>query len=217
MQYKAVIFDFDLTLVDSSKGIIICFLHTLNEFGYPKPSEEEIVKTIGIPLMDGFDVLTGEFPNPHREEMRTVYIKKADFEMTKNTVLFPDTEKMLGFLKSKGICIGIVSSKMRYRIQESVDYLLEDKSVDVIIGLEDVREAKPSPEGLNEAIRRLGVEKSEVLYVGDSYIDAQTAENSNVDFCGVTTGTTSYEEFSKYKNIYIAKSLNDIIVRLENM
>ena len=37
MRYKAVVFDFDLTLADSSKAIIECYKHTLTKFGYPVP------------------------------------------------------------------------------------------------------------------------------------------------------------------------------------
>jgi phosphoglycolate phosphatase len=49
-----------------------------------------------------------------------------------------------------------------------------------------------------------------VLYIGDSYIDAETALNSGVDFAGVTTGSTTKEDFEKYPHIYIGSSLLDI-------
>lgn len=53
-KYKAYIFDFDLTLADSSKGILMCFKHTLSEFGYFVPSDEEIFKTIGYDISGRF-------------------------------------------------------------------------------------------------------------------------------------------------------------------
>ena len=53
--------------------------------------------------------------------------------------------------------------------------------------------------------------KDEVLYVGDSYIDAKAAENANLDFVGVTTGTTSQIDFEEYNSIRIVDKLSNIL------
>lgn len=208
--YKALIFDFDLTLADSSEGIVLSFKHTLERFGYQIPSDEEIKKTIGIPLTDGFDVLTNTYPNPYREEMKEVYIEKANEVMTPKTYLFPYTEKLLCLLNQRGIKCAIVSSKLRFRIEEGLEHLLKNAKVDLIIGLDDVTEPKPSAEGIEKAIDIFGLEKDEILYVGDSYIDAQTAQAASVDFCAVTTGTTTRDDFSKYCCKYVVDSLEEL-------
>lgn len=67
--------------------------------------------------------------------------------------------------------------------------------IDEIVGGEDVNVFKPDPTGLNLMINRLGVSKEDVLYVGDSYIDAETAKNAGVDFAGVLTGSTDEKLF----------------------
>ena len=54
------------------------------------------------------------------------------------------------------------------------------------------------------------LEKSEVLYVGDSFIDAKTAENAGVDFVAVLTGTTTKEEFDKYGHVFIGENVLDV-------
>ena len=74
--------------------------------------------------------------------------------------------------------------------------------------------AKPSPDGLNLMIDRLGMNKCDVLYIGDSYIDAETAHNAGVDFAGVTTGSTSKSDFQKYPHIYVGKDLLDIFTAI---
>jgi phosphoglycolate phosphatase len=53
-----------------------------------------------------------------------------------------------------------------------------------------------------------------VLYIGDNYIDALTAQNAQVDFAAVTTGSTTAEEFKKYSNVYVGTSLTDIFQHL---
>lgn len=213
-KYKAYIFDFDLTLADSSKGILICFKHTLSEFGYPIPSDREIYNTIGMTLVDAFDVLTGIPNNPQREEMRLVYVKKADEEMVRNTFFYDNTLAILQTLQNAGVKVGIVSTKFRYRIEDTFKYQGGSFPVDEIVGGEDVFNAKPAPDGLELMVKRLNMDKSDVLYIGDSYIDAEAAKNAGVDFAGVTTGSTSKIDFERYPHIYIGKDLLDIFTSI---
>lgn len=210
MKYSAYIFDFDLTLADSSKGILICFKHTLEQFGYKIPDDRTIYNTIGLTLVDAFDLLTGIDNNPQREEMRKVYVKKADEVMAAQTFFYDDTLAILQVLQNAGAKVGIVSTKFRYRIVETFKKHTDSFPMDMIIGGEDVKCAKPDPTGLNTIIEKLGEEKCDVLYIGDSYIDAETAMNAGVDFAGVTTGSTTTEDFMKYPNVYIGKNLIDI-------
>lgn len=216
MKYKACIFDFDLTLADSSKGILICFKHTLEKFGYPIPDDKAIYDTIGLTLIDAFDILTGFENNPQREEMRREYVRKADEEMVKNTFFYPDVIAVLQTLQSAGVKVGICSTKYRYRIVDSFEKQAGSMPVDLIIGGEDVGagKAKPNPEGLIKCIEGLSVGRNEVLYIGDNVVDAQTAVNAEVDFAAVLTGSTSEEIFETYPNIYIGESILDIFTSI---
>lgn len=214
MKYKACVFDFDLTLADSSKGILKCFKMTLEKFGYPIPEDKAIYNTIGMTLEDAFDVLTGVENNPQRLDMRKVYVGFADECMVQNTVFFDDTIAILQVLQHAGVKVGIVSTKYRYRIVDSFKANTSSMPVDEIIGGAEVKNAKPDPEGLELMIQKLGVEKADVLYVGDSHIDAQTAQNAGVDFAGVTTGTAAKADFEKYPHVFIANSLTELFTSL---
>jgi phosphoglycolate phosphatase len=216
MKYKACIFDFDLTLADSSEGILICFKHTLAAFGYAVPDDRTIYNTIGMTLYDAFDLLTDTPNNPQREEMRAEYVRKADSEMVKNTHFYPDVIAVLQVLQNAGVKVGVCSTKFRYRIVDSFERQAGSLPVDLIIGGEDVSAAKPDPEGLLKCISGLGVEKSDVLYVGDNEIDAQTAEKAGVDFAAVLTGSTTAEEFERYPYIYIGTGIVDIFTSINS-
>lgn len=56
------------------------------------------------------------------------------------------------------------------------------------------------------------IDNEAALYIGDSLIDAETAERANVHFIGVTTGSTQEKEFEKYSNLKIISKLNDLIM-----
>lgn len=216
MKYKAVVFDFDLTLADSSAAIIECYKYTLEKFGYDIPSDKAIFDTIGKTLLDSFDILTGIPDNPQREEMRVEYVKKADTCMAAGTVFYPDAVAILQVLQNAGIKTAIVSSKMRYRIEETFMLHTHCVPVDEIIGLHDMPNPKPAPDGLFIAAESLGVSPSDILYVGDSYIDAETAMNAVVDFAAVTTGSTSRHELESYPHIFVGDSLLEIFTAINN-
>ena len=63
--------------------------------------------------------------------------------------------------------------------------------IDVIVGGEDVRQPKPDPQGIFQVLQIWDMSKEEVLYMGDSVVDAKTAQAAGVDFAGVTTGSLS--------------------------
>lgn len=209
--YKAVVFDFDLTLADSWQGIRICFRHTLAAFGYEIPDDRTIYNTIGKTLVDSFDELTGIENNPQREAMRVEYVKKADDEMVKNTFFYDGVPQGLQKLREKGIKVGICSTKYRYRIVQTFERQAGCLPVDLIIGGEDVSCAKPDPTGLLKCIEGLGVKKEETLYVGDNIIDALCAENADVSFAAVLSGSTSKEQFSEHDHVRICKGIAELL------
>ena len=178
--YQTYLFDFDYTLADSSRGIVICFRNVLERHGFHHIDDHTIKRTI------------------------------ADQHMTVNTRLFQETEKVLHTLKAKGAAIGIISTKYRYRILELVGKVFPEGFFNIIVGGEDVKSSKPSPEGLNIAIERLQADKTTTLYIGDSTVDAETARNAGVDFAGVLHGMTTREELAVYPHVCIAATLDEL-------
>lgn len=206
-RYTTYLFDFDYTLADSSKGIVLCFRHVLNLHGYTGITDEEIKRTIGKTLEESFSILTGVTDANTLAAYKKEYVKAADQHMTVNTFLFPETLSVLTQLKKDGARIGIISTKYRYRIMELLSQKLPAQFLDIIVGGEDVKTPKPSPEGLLFAIEHLSVPKEETLYIGDSTVDAETAQAAGVDFMGVLHGATTRSELEAYPHVRIAPDL----------
>lgn len=211
MKYKLCLFDFDYTLADTTNPIVESFNHTFIQKNLEGFDREKAIKTIGMTLDDAFQLLTGIEDKLEIEELVKIYRLKSDEITVPNTVLFEDTISTLKVLKENNIRIGIVSSRMGNRIDEILKHLGCRDYFDYIIGYENVTTHKPDPEGLIKSLEYFSCNKEDVLYVGDSYIDAKAAENGEIDFIGVTTGTTTKEDFEKYKNIMIANKLSDIL------
>lgn len=121
MEYGTYLFDFDYTLADSSRGIVICFRNVLTRHGHTDVTDESIKRTIGKTLEDSFSILTGITNKNTLISYKKEYVKEADIHMTANTKFFPETVAVLKALKKRGAQIGIISTKYRYRIHEMVD------------------------------------------------------------------------------------------------
>lgn len=208
MKYTTYLFDFDYTLADSSRGIVICFRNVLERHGHTGISDEAIKRTIGKTLEDSFSILSGITTPETLAEYKKEYVKEADTYMTVNTFFFPETVTVLKTLKSQGAQIGIISTKFRFRIREMVDQHFPKDFFDIIIGGEDVKQAKPDPQGIKKALRRLHRRKSKTLYIGDSTVDAETAQAAKVDFVGVLNGMTTREELMVYPHRQILDNLS---------
>lgn len=211
MNIKAVLFDLDFTLVDASLGIEMCVNYALDKMGYENASYESIKKTIGYSLPETFTLLTNITSNNEAEKFEKYFLSHVKQNLTKHTELLPQVELVLDSLISKGVMLGIVTSKYR----EAVDELIQEKSLDcyfdVIVCGDEVKNTKPSPDSLEFALEKIGLQKDQVIYVGDSEIDAKAAKLANIKFVGVTTGNSTHNDLSKYENLAIVPNLLGII------
>lgn len=217
MSYNTVIFDFDLTLANSTKPILTCYEETLSACGYPARTKDEIFKMIGLDLVDGLSIISDEKDEEKLEIMRKTYVAKADEVMAQQTVFFDGSRELLASLREKGVNTAIVTSKFRYRVIDTFEAQNSAEFIpDEIVGRDDVIIPKPDPTGLLEAISRFGTDKKSVLYVGDSFIDAKTAQNAGVNFAGVLTGSTTREMFSEYPNVMVVENIKELAKRIVN-
>lgn len=208
--FKAIIFDFDYTLGDSTKGIALSINYALEQLGQGEKKIEDIKKTIGLSLKDTYFALTSRDNLNETEKFTKLFKEKADFIMVDNTQLYEGVKETLQKLKAKGYKLAIVTTKFHYRIEQILTKFNANELIDIIVGAEDVKVEKPNPEGLLWAIEHLEVTKEEVLYVGDSLVDARTAENAKVKFAAVLTGTTTKDEFANYKSVCIGDNISDV-------
>lgn len=209
--YKGIIFDFDYTLGDSTKGIILSVNYALEKLGFLPLEEEQIKKTIGLSLKDTFITLTGSGDVNLINLFPQYFKEKADQVMVDNTTFYEGVLDTLEMLKKDGYIIGIVTTKFHSRIEQILKKYDATHLVDLIVGGDDVKIEKPDPEGLLWAIDHMQIKKENVLYVGDSIVDAKTAMCAGVDFVGTLTGTTTRDELEEYPYKNIVNQISEII------
>lgn len=209
--YRCYLFDFDYTLVDSTEGIVGCFQRTLREMGRPPLPAITVRRTIGLPMAEAVGTLLETKDEAVIEDFIRRYQPYADRYMTPGTHFFPGAVAALTELRQQGAKIAIISSKTSHRIQEKLDRSKAAELIDFVIGCREVAEPKPSPEGIFQALERLGMAKEAALYTGDSLVDAQAAKAAGVAFAGITTGTTAADELARFPHVKIVSRLADLL------
>lgn len=178
----AVLFDFDMTLVDSSHAITHCMNGLAESRGLRLLTREEVLSTIGLPIEEAWRVLWGRYDPAWTEEYR------ARFRGVEQSLLrsFPGTVSVLRSLRERDIRTGVVSNRRFARVAVEATGLVP--LADVVVGLEDVERPKPDPQSVLLALDRLGVPPEAAAYVGDTDIDMATARAAGTLGVGMTTG-----------------------------
>lgn len=214
MKYRAVLFDFDYTLGDSTGPIVLGYRRGLAALSWPEPTVEQVRPTIGHTLQDGYTMLTGDDSEEHRDAFFRLFqeavgeraVHRGNRAMIEETKLLPGARELLAALREAGIAAGIVSTKAGATIRAIFAHSGVE-GVRPVIGGEDVARAKPDPQGLHTALAQLDLRPDQALYCGDTVIDARTARAAGTDFCAVLNGTTPAEAFAAYPCVHIAPDL----------
>ena len=182
--------------------------------GLRVPPAAEIRRTIGLSLPDTLVRLAGDEYRPRAEEFRSFFRTRSDQIMVAWTEVLPGVVPAIRGLERGGFNLGIVSTKFRFRIEATLrrEGLLDPFAT--IVGGDDVERFKPDPEGLLMASERMGVSPDQMVYVGDSVTDAETAQRAAVPFIALLSGTTSREEFAHYAPRSILTDITQLAAQL---
>lgn len=211
MKYTTYLFDFDYTLVDATTGIVNCFEYAFMKSDITGISREDIKNKIGIGVKEIFRQLAEGVDEQQLDQLCVWFNEKAHEIMSQHTRFLPYADEVVRTLSIAGNKVGIVSNKESDLILEHLVHTMMVPYVNIVVGSDAVEHVKPSPEGLEHAISSLKVKRNTILYVGDSEVDAQTAEAAGVDFMAVTTGNTTRAVFETYPHVGIIDSLAELL------
>ena len=218
MRYQGVFFDFDYTLGDSTPGIAEGYRLGFAALGLEPPPVERVRATVGMTLQDGYAFLTGDHDRSRQEMFFHTFQHsvgvKAQGEnrrlMIEGTQLFPGAVELLGALKGAGVRTAIVSTKPGPTIRGIFQHQGHLELLDLVLGGDEVQRSKPDPEGLRLALEKLGLRSEQVLFCGDTVIDAATAQAGGCAFCAVLNGTTLAPAFDRFPHVHISEDLHDL-------
>lgn len=193
MSYKAVLFDMDGTLLDTLEDLCDSTNHALAQMGYPLRGIEEIRRFIGNGAEKQIRRAVPEGTNEEKiMEVLTAYRAYYQDHCQIKTKVYDGLLDVLSELKEKGVKMAVVSNKPDAAVKKLSREYFGDR-LDYAIGPSDGVRCKPYPDMAEEALKALGVEKKDAVFVGDSEVDVQTGLNAGLDVIAVSWGFRSRE------------------------
>lgn len=193
MSYKAVLFDMDGTLLDTLEDLCDSTNHALAQMGYPLRGIEEIRRFIGNGAEKQIRHAVPEGTSEGKI-METLAAFRAYYQdhCQIKTKVYDGLLDVLSELKEKGVKMAVVSNKPDAAVKKLSREYFGDR-LDYAIGPSDGVRCKPYPDMAEEALKALGVEKKDAVFVGDSEVDVQTGLNAGLDVIAVSWGFRSRE------------------------
>ena len=185
---KAVIFDLDGTLLNTLGDLTAAVNHALSACGLPTRTQAQVRSFVG----DGVKMLIARScPADADEATRTTVLDKYVAYYAAHTMdltaPYDGLLDLLTDLRAQGVKTAVVSNKHDHAVQELCAHYF-DGLLDAAVGGSDARPLKPAPDSLLVTMEQLGVDPTDVWYVGDSVQDVMTARNAAVKCVAVTWG-----------------------------
>ncbi|MFY4774023.1 HAD family hydrolase [Metabacillus sp. RGM 3146] len=174
---KAILFDFDGTLADTLPNIYHSFKSIFKTYDQSNFSSEEIMKMFGPPETEIIDLhLQHEDKESAKEDYYHEYEKNHSLYVKRNE----EITEVLHTLKDNGVKLGVVTGKSKRSLGLSLKELGMENIFSVMITGNDVKNPKPDPEGIEMAIKKLNLKKTDAIYIGDSDSDIEAGNRAEI-------------------------------------
>lgn len=220
MMKKLIIFDLDGTLLDTIDDLANSVNHALSVYGFPVHPISAYRFFVGNGVNKLLErALPDDKKHPDFVSMLKVEFIKHYFAHSEEfTKPYQGISDLLGRLNEEGFLLAVASNKVHQATTELVRRFFPDINFIAVLGQREGFPAKPNPLILEEIINLSEIDKKEVLYVGDSGVDAATSYNANVDFVGVLWGFRPQKELEEVgAKVFVenTEALYNIIVKSE--
>lgn len=187
---RLVIFDLDGTLLNTIEDLGRATNYALEQSGYPAHPlgaypgmvGNGVKKLLERALPSGLDT------DEEVERLRVLFKEHYESHCTDHTKSYPGINRLLSDLRGRDIKIAVASNKYQAAVERLVAHYFPDVEWAAVEGQKEGVPVKPDPSIVFEILSKSPTPKAEVLYVGDSGVDMETARRACVDSVGVTWG-----------------------------
>ncbi len=173
---KAIIFDFDGTIINTNELIREGLQYFSYRYNKRRLSPKEINDLFGRPLEEQMAYI----------DSQNVELLTAQFKIwyqhhhNAKAFAFPGVVQTIKTLSARGIPLAILTNNSTGTVLSGLDHLGIRQYFDHMISRDDVKETKPSPEGMHKLLNKMALQPHEVVFVGDTANDILAGQNAGV-------------------------------------
>jgi len=202
--FDGFIFDVDGTLTSTNRLIFDSFNFIAKKYLNRTFTDEEIVAMFGPTE----DVILKEWCGEKFDEARVEYYKYYSDNHWK-AKLYPGMKEILDNLKKKNFPLGIFTGKGREATMITLKKLGVENYFDLIVTGDDVKNHKPSSEGILKFVNHFELKKERVLMIGDSVSDVKASKEAGIKVASVLWDSYSKEKVKNLKSDYYFHSVEE--------
>lgn len=186
MTIRAVAFDLDGTLLDTTGLIVDSFLHVFESHGLTPLPREHWERGMGLPLVDALRPHARD--DAHAELLVAAYRAYNLEHHDARVSAYPGVVELIAELRARGLPLAVVSNKLRATVDRGLEVTALAPAFTIVLGMDDVVRPKPDPEAVLRVAAELRVEPSELAMVGDSPFDIGAAKAAGALAVAATWG-----------------------------
>lgn len=187
---KLVIFDLDGTLLDTIDDLATSTNHALRRNGYPEHELSEYPFFVGNGV---YKLIERALPAEARNDetvrrLREDFVEHYTLHNADLTRPYPGIAELLGELQKRGVLLAVASNKYQEATRKLIARYFGERTFASVFGQREGIAPKPDPTIIGDILHETGIAPADVLYVGDSGVDMQTAARGGLRSVGVTWG-----------------------------
>jgi len=208
-----LIFDLDGTLLDTVADLAASTNYALDLCGFPTHDTGAYKFFVGNGINKLFEraLPEGEKTLDNVLRVRQYFLEYYGTHNADLTTPYPGMVDLLKSLQSAGVKLAVASNKYQKGTEKLIKHFFTDIHFVAVFGQREDVPAKPDPTIVRDILQIAKVDKQNVLYIGDSGVDMQTAHNSGIDALGVTWGFRPRAEIQKFSPKYIVDQPSEIL------
>jgi len=208
-----LIFDLDGTLLDTIGDLATSTNYALALCGFPTHETPAYRFFIGNGINNLFEKALPEgSKTPENILMvRQLFLEYYGAHNSELTVPYSGITELLQSLQNKGIKLAVASNKYHKATEILIQHFFPEIRFTAVFGQREGVPTKPDPTIIQDILSITKVDKNEVLYIGDSGVDMQTAQNAGIDAVGVTWGFRPRAELEEFSPKYFVDKPLEIL------
>jgi phosphoglycolate phosphatase len=211
-----IMFDFDGTLADTSKGIIRSMHYAYDKLHLQHETDAKIQSVIGPPLQEMFSILLHTEDKEYIKEAVTYFRERYAKQGVKELCLYPQVKATLRSLQEKGFKLYIVTSKPEKFVHEICEEQKIKEYFTAITGVSTETQSLSKAERMRELMETYGITKENGIMVGDRPEDAGASHYNSVICIGVTYGFGKREELKDAGCVKQLDEFSDLLYEIKS-
>lgn len=213
--YKTIVFDLDGTLLNTLDDLTSAVNAALSSFSLPLRSKEEVRGFIGNGIVKLMERAIG-YPRADFAEIMQAFKQYYGAHCADKTQPYEGIIPLLFALRERGIKTAVLSNKADFAVKALCKEYFDGLIMEAVGENEEAGiRKKPAPDSLFAVMQALDCTKAETVYVGDSEVDIQTAQNAGVACISVTWGFKDREFLLQNGSVCLVDSPAEILPLLD--